>query len=379
MVFMGRISFARALIEISSDRELKEELVVVIHVLDGTGYTKETIIVEYEWKPPHCVDCKNFGHSHEHCRKRVKEPEVVAMENQDDKFIEVIRKKNKGEKEDNSQPGHINGLKLNKPKPKYFYRLKEKKSHDKETNKDEEMNIVKLKNHFDALSQHEAIFRETGGNDRIVRRTLWHDLGLHKLVVRGKPWILMGDFNAALNLEDSYYGSYLMNNAMRDFKNVLRTLKSWILIARAFIIRGIRNQRVISGHSLAVLKSPKLAATKPKSFKNFKILTHKGVQETKMTRLELFRLKSMWGNYTFDYACSLARGSSGDGDFFMVNIYGPQDSSAKSSLWSRIRDFMHHHVGNYILFGDLNEVREESERYEDEQVGSFSRVRKSFG
>ncbi|GKA05322.1 hypothetical protein Tco_0684442 [Tanacetum coccineum] len=161
--FMGRISFARALIEISSDRELKEELVVVIHVLDGTGYTKETIIVEYEWKPPHCVDCKIFDHSHEHCRKRVKEPEVVAMENQDDKFIEVIRKKNKGEKEDNSQPGHINGLKLNKPKPKYFYRLKEKKSHDKETNKDEEMNIVKLKNHFDALSQHEAIFRETSG------------------------------------------------------------------------------------------------------------------------------------------------------------------------------------------------------------------------
>ncbi|GKB85929.1 putative RNA-directed DNA polymerase [Tanacetum coccineum] len=94
-----------------------------------------------------------------------------------------------------------------------------------------------------------------------------------------------------------------------------------------------------------------------------------GVQETKMTRLELFRLKSMWGNYTFDYACSLARGSSGglislwdpnlfmksniwcdkayiivqgqwnnsDGDFLMVNIYEPQDSSAKSSLWSRIR------------------------------------------
>ncbi|GJT90711.1 zinc finger, CCHC-type containing protein [Tanacetum coccineum] len=197
---MGRISFARALIEISSDRELKEELVVVIHVLDETGYTKETIIVEYEWKPPHCVDCKNFGHSHEHCRKRVKEPEVVAMENQDDKFIE--------------------------------------KSHDKETNKDEEMNIVKLKNHFDALSQHEAIFRETSGetsggngvtykhgNDRIVRRTLWHDLGLHKLVVRGKPWILMGDFNAALNLEDSYYGSYLMNNAMRDFKECVENIE----------------------------------------------------------------------------------------------------------------------------------------------------------
>ncbi|GKC87199.1 RNA-directed DNA polymerase, eukaryota [Tanacetum coccineum] len=66
--------------------------------------------------------------------------------------------------------------------------------------------------------------------------------------------------------------------------------------------------------------------------------------------------------------------TNSDGDFFMVNIYGPQDSSAKSSLWSRIRDFMHHHVGNYILFGDLNEVREESERY----GSSFSRGKLKF-
>jgi hypothetical protein len=36
-----------------------------------------------------------------------------------------------------------------------------------------------------------------------------------------------------------------------------------------------------------------------------------GVQESKMTRLELYRLKSMWGNYSFDYTCSLARGRSG--------------------------------------------------------------------
>nr|GEX76440.1 reverse transcriptase domain-containing protein [Tanacetum cinerariifolium] len=33
-----------------------------------------------------------------------------------------------------------------------------------------------------------------------------------------------------------------------------------------------------------------------------------GIQESKMTKLELFRLKSMWGNYSFDYACNMARG-----------------------------------------------------------------------
>ena len=93
-----------------------------------------------------------------------------------------------------------------------------------------------------------------------------------------------------------------------------------------------------------------------------------GIQESKMTRLELFRLKSMWGNYSFDYACSLARGRSGglismwdpnlfvkeniwcdeafiivkgrwrntDGDCYMINLYGPHDPLAKVALWNRV-------------------------------------------
>ncbi|PWA70042.1 RNA-directed DNA polymerase, eukaryota [Artemisia annua] len=114
-----------------------------------------------------------------------------------------------------------------------------------------------------------------------------------------------------------------------------------------------------------------------------------------MTRLELFRIKSMWGNYNFDYACSLSRGRSGglisiwdpnsfskqniwchdsyiivqgkwlhyDETYYMINVYGPQDSEAKAMLWSTLHAFMHDHNGNYMLFGDLNVVRDESERY----------------
>ncbi|GJR92160.1 RNA-directed DNA polymerase, eukaryota, reverse transcriptase zinc-binding domain protein [Tanacetum coccineum] len=47
----------------------------------------------------------------------------------------------------------------------------------------------------------------------------------------------------------------------------------------------------------------------------------------------------------------------------MINIYGPQDSLAKSSLWNRIADFMHHHKGKFILFGDMNVVRNENESF----------------
>ncbi|GJY27504.1 RNA-directed DNA polymerase, eukaryota, reverse transcriptase zinc-binding domain protein, partial [Tanacetum coccineum] len=110
-----------------------------------------------------------------------------------------------------------------------------------------------------------------------------------------------------------------------------------------------------------------------------------GVQESKMTRLELFCLRSMWGNYSFDYACSMARGLSGgiismwdpavftkeniwcndnyvivqgkwlniSHSYFMVNIYGPQDPTAKATLWSSLLSFAQHHQGRPILLHTL--------------------------
>ncbi|XP_071739580.1 uncharacterized protein [Rutidosis leptorrhynchoides] len=120
-----------------------------------------------------------------------------------------------------------------------------------------------------------------------------------------------------------------------------------------------------------------------------------GVQESKMTKLELFRIKSMWGNYVFDYAVSLSRGRSGglisiwdpnffkkeriwsddnfliikgkwvssNASFFMVNIYGPNDAPSKRTFWDKLSSFMSENEGEYILFGDCNEVRVEEERF----------------
>nr|GEU96458.1 RNA-directed DNA polymerase, eukaryota, reverse transcriptase zinc-binding domain protein [Tanacetum cinerariifolium] len=50
------------------------------------------------------------------------------------------------------------------------------------------------------------------------------------------------------------------------------------------------------------------------------------------------------------------------GDCFVINIYGPQGSSAKSHLWNRIAEFMNEHNGKYILFGDMITVQHENER-----------------
>ncbi|GKA40565.1 putative RNA-directed DNA polymerase, eukaryota, reverse transcriptase zinc-binding domain protein [Tanacetum coccineum] len=102
----------------------------------------------------------------------------------------------------------------------------------------------------------------------------------------------------------------------------------------------------------------------------------------------------MWGNYSFDFACSMSRGLSGglismwdtslfsktnlwcddnfiivqgkwnhsDVTFYMVNVYGPQESSAKSSLWQRLHEFISNNQGSYVICGDFNVVRAKSER-----------------
>ncbi|XP_035839381.1 uncharacterized protein LOC118486758 [Helianthus annuus] len=65
----GRSSYARALIEVSADRELREEITMAIPELDGEGFTKETMYVEYEWNPHRCASCCVFGHTSETCPK----------------------------------------------------------------------------------------------------------------------------------------------------------------------------------------------------------------------------------------------------------------------------------------------------------------------
>nr|GEW65608.1 hypothetical protein [Tanacetum cinerariifolium] len=62
-------------------------------------------------------------------------------------------------------------------------------------------------------------------NCNIERRQLWDNLNLHKRVTRGNPWILMGDFNVALNLKDSLSCLSRFNSAMNDFKECVNKIE----------------------------------------------------------------------------------------------------------------------------------------------------------
>nr|GEZ49309.1 hypothetical protein [Tanacetum cinerariifolium] len=83
----GMSSYARVLIEVRADVELKDNIVVAMPKITREGHYTCNVSVEYEWKPPRCSSCKVFGHIHEEClnntgageKKTVKKPSQTSL------------------------------------------------------------------------------------------------------------------------------------------------------------------------------------------------------------------------------------------------------------------------------------------------------------
>ncbi|GKC26645.1 hypothetical protein Tco_1033939, partial [Tanacetum coccineum] len=114
----GINSYARALIEVSAEKELMESIVMAIPIDNGLEHSLETIEVEYEWQPPRCATCKIFDHQDDKCPKKPKV--VITTQQSKDGFVEVTKKKMSGKQ--NSKPRQIEGIRLTKPKPNYQFR-----------------------------------------------------------------------------------------------------------------------------------------------------------------------------------------------------------------------------------------------------------------
>ncbi|GKC46666.1 zinc knuckle CX2CX4HX4C containing protein [Tanacetum coccineum] len=113
----GRSSFARCLIEVSSEADLVDVVTIGIPSLIGEDFTKETIRVEYEWRPPRCDVCKIFGHVHDQCPKKVVTPPIVStspivtptVEKTNDGFQTVGKKKKRKGKSKSNNGGQFAG------------------------------------------------------------------------------------------------------------------------------------------------------------------------------------------------------------------------------------------------------------------------------
>ncbi|GJZ75993.1 zinc knuckle CX2CX4HX4C containing protein, partial [Tanacetum coccineum] len=95
----GRMDYARALIDIRVDQELKEEMVIAIPNVEDDGEVLHSVRVEYEWKPPRCG------------------PDIRA---DDEGFIEVKKKKSGG-----NNDGTKNFTVSVKPKTQYRPKAKQ--------------------------------------------------------------------------------------------------------------------------------------------------------------------------------------------------------------------------------------------------------------
>ncbi|GKD18768.1 retrotransposon protein, putative, ty1-copia subclass [Tanacetum coccineum] len=67
----GRLSYARVMIELRADVELKDTIVVAMPKIVGEGFYTCTIRVEYECKHPMCACCKVFVHIQDECPKNL--------------------------------------------------------------------------------------------------------------------------------------------------------------------------------------------------------------------------------------------------------------------------------------------------------------------
>ncbi|GJR54457.1 hypothetical protein Tco_1404978 [Tanacetum coccineum] len=175
----GRNEYARALIEVSSKMDLMDSIVIAIPYSDGKGHTLATIDIEYEWRPPHCSTWLIM-------RK-------LLMLNK-----RGIRPMLEGAHQNATTDNSFKGA---------------------STPSEQSLTLIVL--------------------DWIccVRMCLGIGIGLlivlcalkgHELYCGGMrilPWCILGDFNAALNLEDSSVGSSSMDISMREFKECVEEIE----------------------------------------------------------------------------------------------------------------------------------------------------------
>nr|GEV34133.1 hypothetical protein [Tanacetum cinerariifolium] len=75
----GRSSYARVMIDLRADVELKDNIVVAMPKITREGHYTCNVRVEYEWKPSRCSSCKVFRHIHEECPKNTGAGEKKTM------------------------------------------------------------------------------------------------------------------------------------------------------------------------------------------------------------------------------------------------------------------------------------------------------------
>ncbi|GJX66944.1 putative reverse transcriptase domain, reverse transcriptase zinc-binding domain protein [Tanacetum coccineum] len=190
---------------------------------DGSGHTMETIKLEYEWKPPMCMECHVFGHSHEQCPKSVKEQVVETKDVDNEGFTTPSSSKPP------KAPVVIRNQfdALGTQDDTVIEAREMSRASDFHEQINEEIQSEGL-NHPLKQSEVPQVVNE---NNLSICAILESHVEVSSLanvcskVFQTWEWTSNGDFNVALNMEDVSSDSFSMNSAMNDFKECVANIE----------------------------------------------------------------------------------------------------------------------------------------------------------
>ncbi|GJW07257.1 RNA-directed DNA polymerase, eukaryota, reverse transcriptase zinc-binding domain protein, partial [Tanacetum coccineum] len=117
-----------------------------------------------------------------------------------------------------------------------------------------------------------SVYAANSGKERKI---LWKDLGIYKRMIDDKPWVLMGDWNVSLHLEDHSEGIHFIwvqsrqNPSNGILKKIDRVLGNVEFMSKFPNSHALFLPHLTSDHSPDVLIFPKVMNKKHKAFSKF--------------------------------------------------------------------------------------------------------------
>ncbi|GJT86251.1 RNA-directed DNA polymerase, eukaryota, reverse transcriptase zinc-binding domain protein [Tanacetum coccineum] len=218
----NRLGYARVLVEIDAGKNYVDK--VKIYYADSQINVKKTkwVKVEYSWKPGRCNHCGVFGHSFNNYKSK---PKIV---------VEAKKGINKQEKGGNNAEGFVEVRNIRNRVGNYGPRsnqvgktLRSDQREETSATATETMNwIYDMVNYF--KYQWEAIvIKDKMGNVDSEEEDVYenqheviHGITTNERIVNNHPWILMGDFNVTIKLDEKSTGASNMTSEMDEFRSV---------------------------------------------------------------------------------------------------------------------------------------------------------------
>nr|GEX78796.1 RNA-directed DNA polymerase, eukaryota, reverse transcriptase zinc-binding domain protein [Tanacetum cinerariifolium] len=218
IVGTGRVGFARVLVEVEAEKGLPDTIEIEYRDCEKVVTGKKYVKVEYDWKLALCSFCKVFGNNDKKCSTRPKTDEELEelKKNEAQKSLGKLAKQNAVKNLKNKEKLSVCAVLETRLKGQSVNKIGEKVF--KGWNKFDNAHFIKTREKLFCS----FIYAENSGK---LRRKLWVDLVAYKAICNNCPWVLMGDLNVSLNIEDHSEGISYKIQDMEEFQDCVNSIK----------------------------------------------------------------------------------------------------------------------------------------------------------